>query len=61
MFASGYKIVSTDATSLFESTTKSGTSQAAPMISAVLAKLVGKKKNISAQALENKFCKKLKH
>lgn len=44
MFAPGDRIVSSDATSLSGSTIKSGTSQAAPMVSAVLAKLVGKKK-----------------
>ena len=59
MFAPGDRIVSSDATSLSGSTIKSGTSQAAPMVSAVLAKLVGKKKNISAHALEKKLLKKL--
>ena len=60
MFAPGDRIVSSDATSLTGSTIKSGTSQAAPMVSAVLAKLVPKKKNISVEALETKLWKKLK-
>ena len=60
MFAPGDRIVSSDAASLKGSTIKSGTSQAAPMVSAVLAKLVGKKNNISVDALETKLWQKLK-
>ena len=60
LFAPGNQIVSSDAFSSSGSTVKSGTSQAAPMVSAVLAKMVRKKKNISAAALEKKLLSKLK-
>ena len=60
LFAPGAHIVSSDAFSLSGSTIKSGTSQAAPMVSAVIAKLASKKNTISAEALEQKLFAKLK-
>ena len=60
LFAPGERIVSSDAFNSSGSTIKNGTSQAAPMVSAVLANFSGKKKNISASALEQKLFKSLK-
>ena len=60
LFAPGERIVSSDAFSSSGVTTKSGTSQAAPMVSAALANFSAKKKNISASALEKKLFKSLK-
>ena len=60
LFAPGAHIVSSDAFSLSGSTIKSGTSQAAPMVSAVIAKLASKKNTISAESLEQKLFAKLK-
>ena len=60
LFAPGAQIVSSDAFSLSGSTIKSGTSQAAPMVSAVIAKLASKKNTISAEELEQKLFAKLK-
>ena len=60
LFAPGDQIVSSDAFSSSGSIIKNGTSQAAPMVSALLANLLGKKKNISATKLEKKLFKKLK-
>lgn len=60
LFAPGERIVSSDAFTLSGSTIKNGTSQAAPMVSAVLAKFSDKNKNISALELEQKLFKGLK-
>ena len=60
LFAPGERFVSSDAFFLTGLTTKSGTSQAAPMVAAALAQFSGKKKNISASALEQKLFKSLK-
>ena len=60
LFAPGERIISSDAFSVSGVTSKSGTSQAAPMVSAVVANLAGKKKNISSTTLEQKLFKKLK-
>ena len=60
LFAPGDMIVSSDAFSLSGVTIKSGTSQAAPMVSAVFSKLAGKKNSISAEQLEQKLFGKLK-
>lgn len=60
LFAPGERIVSLDAFSSSGSTIKSGTSQAAPMVAAALSNFSGKKKNISASALEQKLFKALK-
>ena len=55
LFAPGERILSSDAFSLTGLTMKSGTSQAAPMVAAALARFSRKKKNISAPALEKKL------
>lgn len=55
LFAPGERIVSSDASSLSGTTIKSGTSQAAPMVTAVLSKFLGKKKKLSPAALEQKL------
>ena len=60
LFAPGERIVSSDAFTVSGVTAKSGTSQAAPMVSAVVANLAGKNKNIPAAKLEQKLFKKLK-
>ena len=59
LFAPGERIVSSDAFSSFGSTTKNGTSQAAPMVSAALANFSGKKKKLSVSELEQKLFKVL--
>ena len=61
LFAPGDQIVSSDAFTSSGSTIKSGTSQAAPMVSAVLSKYADKKKDISPGKLEKKLFKKLKY
>ena len=55
LFAPGERIVSSDASSLSGTTIKSGTSQAAPMVTAVLSKFLAKKKKLPPAALEQKL------
>ena len=55
LFAPGERIVSSDASSLSGTTIKSGTSQVAPMVLAVLSKFLAKKKKLSPAALEQKL------
>ena len=60
LFAPGDHIVSSDAFSLSGTTVKSGTSQAAPMVAAFIAKSLKKKKSIKVSKLEDKLFDSLK-
>ena len=55
LFAPGERIVSSDAFSLSGTTIKSGTSQAAPMVSAAFSMFFTKKSKMSPAALERKL------
>ena len=60
LFAPGENILSADAFSLTDRSRKSGTSQAAPMVSALAAKMYIKKSKSKPSAIEKKLFKQLK-